>query len=639
MQIISAQERVVSQLTMFEEDTVVVAEEADKLDVHDPYAKTNENIIIDPAYLEPVISAIEAADVVAIDTETTGLDFIRDVMHGTSITTDDGGWYITGSALIPFMQELHTFTSDPNKLFVGHNLCYDFHFLGRYDCIPVKYFDTMIAQWLIDENQDLGLKSLAYTKLGVTGDIPEFKNMQRDVKKMRKLKKLSDVTIYDIPLDTLGAYAIKDTDYTLALYYKSVFELEEEEQTQIFWEQEMPFLMVLYEMEEAGMQLNIPELQRMQVEYGERIEKLYAQWNEMTGGVNPNSNKQLAEYLFKRLKLPKQGKTKSGQPSTDALVIQRLTPMDETGSLKVLTEIKALEKLKSTYVDALLVKSYNGRIHGSYRQHGARTGRLSSADPNLQNIPGQGEDGKRIRSTFIAKPGHVLIGCDYSQVELRFLAHDSKDEEGFLKVFKEGGDPHQSTCDMIVALGYNILRKHAKAVNFGWAYGMGSRTLANNIEKNTGERPAEKDAKAWLDGFDEAKPKLVSYRKVVIRRTRQLGYVRTVGGRRRRLPGINSPVNSFRFKAERQAVNTRIQGSCADMIKWAMNQLRPWCKLYGVEMIGQVHDEIVFEAPEEVAEEFVPIVQNIMESIEEHYNLIVPIEAEPAIGPNWAEIH
>ena len=195
MYIISAQEHVISQLTMFGEDTVVVAEEAEQPAVYDPYAKTNENIIVDPAYLEPVISAIEAADVIAIDTETTGLDFIRDVMHGTSITTDDGGWYITGSALIPFMQELHTFTSDPGKLFVGHNLCFDFHFLGRYDCIPVKYFDTMIAQWLIDENQDLGLKSLAYTKLGVTGDIPEFKDMQREVKKKMKLKKLAPIML------------------------------------------------------------------------------------------------------------------------------------------------------------------------------------------------------------------------------------------------------------------------------------------------------------------------------------------------------------------------------------------------------------------------------------------------------------
>lgn len=601
----------------------------------EPDIPTNPNIIIDPDAVSVVLDAVEAASVIGIDTETTGLDHVRDTLHGVSISTEEGGWYVTGPALLPFLQGLTNYVNS-DRLWVGHNFVYDFHFLGRYGCIPNKYFDTLIGQWLIDENQDLGLKALAYTKLGVTGDIPEFKDMLHEAKKRLKKKRLAEVTIYDIPLDTLGSYAIRDTDYTLALYKITAYELEQEGLTDVFWNVEMPFLTVIYDMEEYGMRVDLPLFSQLQREYGERIEALYKKWNELTGGVNPNSPPQLGELMFKKMQLPMQGKTAKGNPITDALVIQRLEPMDETGALKTLSEIRKIEKLKSTYVDAIIEKQFDGRIYGKYKQHGARTGRLSANDPNLQNIPGQGDDGKKIRSGFIAKEGYDLLVCDYSQIELRLLAHDSRDEDGFLKVFHEGGDPHQSTCDLICALGYTIARKQAKSVNFGWVYGMGPRTLADNLEKVTGERPAEKDTKMWLDGFDQAKPRLVKYRTNVIKRTRQLGHVVTMGGRKRRLPDISSPVNSLRFRAERQAVNTRIQGSAADLIKWAMIQLRPWCKLYGVRMVAQVHDEIVFESPKAVTKEFMPIVQNIMESVKEQFNLCVPIEAVPGVGPDWS---
>jgi DNA polymerase-1 len=224
-----------------------------------------------------------------------------------------------------------------------------------------------------------------------------------------------------------------------------------------------------------------------------------------------------------------------------------------------------------------------------------------------------------------------LIDIGYSQIELRTMAHDAK-EGNFLKVFEEDGDPHQLTADLA-----GVERHIGKTLNFSWAYGAGPRKLADTIEKGGNERSDEKDTRAWLDQFNGAYPTLVNWKKVVIRRARELGYVPTYGGRRRHLPDLNSPDHMLRGAAERQCVNSRIQGSCADMLKWAMLQLEPYCDWYGVKMIAQVHDELLFEVPNEVAKEFVAVAQKVMESIKEEFSLNVKILAEPGYGSTWAE--
>jgi DNA polymerase-1 len=275
-------------------------------------------------------------------------------------------------------------------------------------------------------------------------------------------------------------------------------------------------------------------------------------------------------------------------------------------------------------------------ISGPVISHNTVTGRISSNNPNLMNIPAQGETGAQVREFFSVPPGYSFLDIDYSQLELRILAHYTKDKN-MLKVFAENSDPHQMTIDLMTSAGFTISRREAKAINFGWAYGIGPRGLCDQIEKASGERPNESDAKRWLMGFEKAYPSAPIWRWKVIDYARELGYVKTIAGRKRRLPELKSPDESLRKTAERQAVNSIIQGSAADIIKWAMLQIHAIQKDYGAKMLAQVHDELAWEVPEAAAQEFGQKAARLMEDGGIFFNLRSKLIAEPGIGANWAD--
>lgn len=361
-------------------------------------------------------------------------------------------------------------------------------------------------------------------------------------------------------------------------------------------------------------------------------------------GVNPNSTPQLAELFFEAMGFDPTGHTDAGNPSTDSLAIVRLNRQandEEKEVLDTLVDTRLYGKMISTYISAFLDQNLNKRIHCSLNQTGTETTRLSASRPNLQNIPSKDDIGEEIRRAFIAPPGYKLVVCDFSQIEMRLIAHYCKDE-AMLAVFAEGRDPHDETQKR---LGFEH-RVEAKTINFGMPYGMGPIGYANALEKAGRPRPTMREAEDAVYGYDEAYPGWSRWKNKVYAWARKLGYVQTIAGHRRYLPDINSPIMSLRSAAERKAPNAIIQGSAADLIKEAM--LNIWWQLDspyhdnkswfpGARMVMQVHDELIFECPENMVESFMPFVQYEMERVGEIFNLSVDIIAEPNAGYNWSE--
>lgn len=583
--------------------------------------------------VDELLPRLLAAPLLAVDVETTGLDFKRAQLHGVSIADADGEWYVCGEGMFHLLPALVEMSQDPGKTFVLHNAKFDLHFLVPHGFRPINMVDTLVAQWLVDENLELGLKSLAYTRLNYQGELLEFKDMQRAVKRVLKKKKMEDVTVYDIPVEVFAKYAATDTRLTYDLWKLLQYDLDQEGMTQIFYEIEMPFVWILFQMEENGMYINQAGVAELEAELVAERDRLQEKWDTLSNKVNDGSSQQLGHYLFDVLGLPEQDKTKTGQAKVDDLVLSRLEKLDESGAVKTLRELRTVKKLISTYVVFMTEQVINGRIHGSFNHTGAATGRLSSSDPNLQNIPSRGELGKKIRKLFGAPPGYVIVDVDYSQIELRLTASDAN-EQNFIMAFENGEDPHQMTADRS-----NVTRPIGKTLNFSTLYGAGPRKLCDTIEASGHPRPKESEAREWLNAFQEAYPAIVRWKKAIVTRGRELGYVPTYGGRKRRLPDLNSWDDELRSRAERQGPNARIQGSAADLIKWATVQLEPFLEWYGAKLVAQVHDELVFEVPEEVAEEFSAYASQIMASVKEHFKLRVPIIAEGHIGPTWGDTH
>jgi DNA polymerase-1 len=599
-------------------------------------------LVTEPDQIPQVIEDFGRHQLLGFDFETTGLHYMKEQIHGMGLANPEQAWYITMPVLHQIVPWLKDRMHDPQVQSIGHNVKFDLHFLKKLDpsIKPVNLIDTMVAQWLVDENERLGLKHVAEARLGIE-DLLTFKDMQRITKANdpdKRFKRMDQVTIYDMDINMLGEYGAKDPWLGVQMWPQLRWDLAQEDQEKNFFDVEMPFIYVLQRMEETGFYVYSDVLLRLKDEWEKEYDSILDQWNELTrnddypDGRNPNSNPQLTEWFYEINKLPVSFRTKKKAPSTHALAILRLSHIDPTGSAEVLKRIRKLEKLLGTYINPFLEQVYNGYIYGSYNHTGTVTGRLSSSDPNLQNIPAHGEFGSQVRKALGAPPGFSYLMLDYSQIELRLAAHYGQ-VAALMEVFQDpNGDPHQTTADLV-----GVARYIAKNLNFAWFYGAGPRKFCDMVEEKGYPRPNERDAKQWFWGFGEAYPELMDWKFAVLRAGRRLGHVRTIMKRRRHLPELDSYSERDRGRAERQAVNSVIQGSAGDLIKWAMLEIDPIMDDYGARMNSQTHDELGFLVPNDAAEEFALIAQQKMIAVEDVFSISVPIKAEPVIAQTWGE--
>jgi len=582
-----------------------------------------------------------------VDTETTSLDPMRAELVGLSFAVDEGeAWYVpvvTGNATsaaglfdddapvgIPWEKAreiLRPFFEDPSIAKVGQNLKYDQVVLAEHgiDLLGVS-FDTMIASALLaperrQHNMDaladevLGLRTVSYKKL--------FEGL--DTKDIRR-----------VPLDRLAHYACEDADITRRLYEVFRAQLDAEELAAVLDDLEIPLSQVLLRMERRGIRLDTEHLAKLEHQWQGELEALVKQIHEMAGeAFNLNSPKQLQVILFERLGLKPRKKTSTGY-STDVEVLTALAEEHELPAK--LLEYRQLAKLLSTYVRSLpgLVHPRTGCVHTSFNQAVAATGRLSSTDPNLQNIPIRTEQGRRIREAFVPREkGWTLLAADYSQIELRLMAHFSGDE-ALIEAFRAGEDIHARTAALVNDVDLDgvtgEMRRAAKAINFGILYGMGARALAQSIGVKT------KEAQGFIDGYFERLPKVRTWIDSTVETARAEGEVRTMFGRRRKLPELASKDPRQKSFGERIAVNTPIQGSAADLIKKAMIDLDARIESEGLpaRMLLQVHDELVLEVPEESKEEMRDVVVDAMQDVA---SLAVPLAVDAGFGSTWATAH
>jgi DNA polymerase-1 len=491
-------------------------------------------------------------------------------------------------------------------------------------------FDSMIAEWLINPgSRNLGLKNLVWVRLGT-----QMTSIDELIGKGK-----NQITMAEVLIEKAAMYAAADAEVVLRMVPDLQRELEQRKVDALFTELEMPLVPILADMEMAGIQLDTAFLQHMSTELDEQLRKIESVVFEMAGEpFNLNSPQQLSNVLFNRLGIDppdRTRKTASGFYSTAADVLEALRGKHQVVD-KVL-EYRELAKLKSTYVDALpeQVNPETGRVHTSYNQTGSVTGRIASSNPNLQNIPIRTKLGRRVRHAFVAAPGDVLLGVDYSQVELRIVAHMA-DDQVMIETFRAGEDIHAATAAAI----YNIplgdvtseQRRHAKAVNFGLIYGMSAFGLTRTTDLTLAE--AEDFVQAYFERF----PGVKSYLDGMRRLAAQQGYVETLLGRRRYFPGLQVGANyNVRMREEREAINAPIQGTAADIMKIAMLQVPMALRQAGLSarMLLQVHDELVLECPEE---ELIPTAIVVQETMAGAYSLQVPLVTEARYGTNWEEM-
>ena len=525
------------------------------------------------------------------------------------------------------LEQLKPILEDTKVKKVGQNIKYDWIVLKRYGIhLHGIEGDTMIASYLLNptkHNHNLIEIAQEYLDRSVT----DYKEVVGTGMKA--------VTFDQIGLEKARDYSCEDADVTLQLSQLLFPRLKEEGFKDLFDRVEMPLVTVLAKMEMNGVKIDLDLLQgyskEIEAQLQQKMDRIYAFAGEV---FNINSSQQLAKILFDKLKLPVVKKTKTGA-STDVEVLTKLSLQHDL-PLEILS-YRNLSKLKSTYVDALpkLIHPKTGRVHTSYNQTVTATGRLSSSDPNLQNIPIRTEEGNRIRQAFIPEKGWLLVSADYSQIELRLLAHLSKDET-LIKAFQNGEDIHARTASEIFEVSIErvtpSMRREAKVINFGIIYGMSAYGLSQQL----GIEP--KIAQDYIDGYFKKYTGVQAYIENSLKGARQKGYVTTLLHRRRYLPDIDSPTVVVRQATERMAVNTPLQGTAADIIKVAMIRIQNGIEESGLstKMIMQVHDELVFEVPEEELQEAIPMIQNEMETV---MDLSVPLKISIDSGRNWAEMN
>jgi DNA polymerase-1 len=571
--------------------------------------------------LKDLISKLEKADAFAFDLETTSHDPFAAEIVGISFSTEVKSAFYLPLRLKDSKPQKVTleklrpiFASD--KLKIGQNIKYDIEVLKNAG-IEVKgpLFDTMVAAYLLDPiSGKYGLKKLAKQFLG-----REMINLMDLIGKEAEYDNFAEV-----PVDLATDYACSDAEATFGLYEIFKLALKAQKLDKLFDEVEMPLVEVLVEMEENGVGIDSQLLKKMSGEMEGSLKDVEEDIHAIAGETfNINSPKQLARILFDKLMLPVIKRTKTG-PSTNIEVLEELAAQKFEIAEKLM-DYRQLMKLKSTYVDVLpaLISPETGRVHTSFNQTITATGRLSSSDPNLQNIPAKGDWGKLIRSAFIPeKKGWVILAADYSQVELRILAHLSQDPN-MIKAFEQGKDVHQSTADEL-----GISRDAAKTVNFGVIYGISDFGLAKQLKiKKT-------EAARFIDNYFNKHKGVKEFIDKTIAEARENGYVTTLLGRKRPMPDINSPHFGMRAFAERTAINTPVQGTAADMIKVAMVNINSKLKSQNAKLILQVHDELVFECPKEEAARVKKMVEEEMASA---IKLKVPVKVDVGAGGNWAE--
>ena len=513
---------------------------------------------------------------------------------------------------------------------VGQNLKYDWHIFQNYNInLNGIAFDTMLESYTLNSvatrhnMDDLALKYLNHATIS-------FKEIAGTGKKQ--------LTFNQIHLDTAAPYAAEDADITLQLHLALYPQLQQKAgPLTIFNEIELPLLPVLAQTERNGVLIDRQMLADQSYEISNKLTELEEKAHAIAGDkFNLNSSKQLQVVLFETLELPIIKKTPKGQASTAEPVLVQLAE-DGYEMPTLILEYRSLAKLKSTYTDALpkQINSDTGRIHTSYQQAVASTGRLSSTNPNLQNIPVRSEEGRRIRQAFIANEGYLLMAADYSQIELRIMAHLSGDAS-LLDAFAKGEDIHKATAAEIFNMPLNEVtseqRRNAKAVNFGLIYGMSAFGLAKQLKINRSL------AQEYINLYFKRYPGVQTYMETTKQNAQQNGYVETLMGRRLYLPDINARNGQLRQYAERTAINAPMQGTAADIIKVAMIQVQNWLDKsnINIKMIMQVHDELVFEVAEESIEQATAEVKQIMEAATE---LHVPLIVDIGQGKNWDEAH
>ena len=598
-------------------------------------------IIADEEGLRRLVTRLQDAALVTIDTETTSVDPMEATLVGIALTDSaEHGYYIPiraplGDPVVSLevaLSALQPVLVNPQVQKQGHNLKYDLTVLeqcgSRVDNVA---FDTMIAEWLIDpSSQSLGLKDLAWTRLHQRmTPITDLIGTGRD-----------QLTMQQVSVTRAAPYACADVDMTHRLGSVLRSELGEKALWSLFTDVEMPLVPVLAAMEQAGVGFDVSQLRRLSQRLTSRLSEIETQIHHEVGyRFNVNSTQQLSDALFKTLALPTEGvrRTKTGHYSTAASVLEHLE--DRHPVIEMVLEYRSLSKLKSTYADALpeMVNPKTGRLHTSYNQTGTVTGRLSSSDPNLQNIPIRTELGRHVRRAFVAGKGRKLIAADYSQVELRVMAHVSGDE-GLLGAFARGEDIHASTAAAILGVPLEQVtpsqRRLAKAVNFGLSYGQ----TAYGLAQATGLTQPE--AEDFIETYFERFPGVREY----IERTKVVaakqGYVETLLGRRRYFPELQPGSKASHYArqaAERMAINAPIQGTAADIIKIAMVRLHRALEQRALRsrMILQVHDELIVEAPEE---EVTMATSLMRETMEGAFQLNAPLEVDIKMGDNWEEM-
>ncbi|MBN1179708.1 MAG: DNA polymerase I [Anaerolineae bacterium] len=601
---------------------------------------TTHHVVTQAEQLASLAAQLAHAAALTFDTETTSTDAMQADLVGLALTDREGaGWYIPVGhragrqlPLAAVLDAIQPLLEDPALPKQAHNAKYDVEVLARYG-VQVRNvaFDTMVAEWLTDPgSHNLGLKNLAFVRLGI-----EMTPIQDLIGSGR-----SQITMAEVEIERAAAYAAMDVDMTHRLARVLTAELREKGHWNLFEELEMPLLPVLTSMETTGVTLDTAFLAEMSQELGRRLVDLEEEIARMVGyPINVNSSQQLAQALFETLGLPTQGvsRTSTGRYSVAAGVLESLEGAHPI--IALILEQRELAKLKSTYVDALpgLVNPDTGRLHTSYNQTGTVTGRVSSSTPNLQNIPVRTPLGRRVRRAFVAPSGSLLLAADYSQVELRVLAHISGDA-GLLAAFRRGEDVHTTTAAAIYDVPLDAVtpdqRRFAKAVNFGLVYGMSAYSLSRSANLTLAE--AENFVAQYFGRF----PKVREYLDGTILQARNTGYVETLLGRRRYFPVFKSTApgqDQARRRAEREAVNTPIQGSAADIINLAMLNLYRaiWERGLAARMILQVHDELILEVPQAECEVVSALVREVMEGA---YPLDAPLKVDLKAGDNWDEM-